>query len=306
MFTTIAVYLVLKYAKENQGSHILALAGLSLGLAALIEYMASLFVFVLTAYLLFINRRRGLLPFLLIFLIGPAIHLIYNYSIFSDPFFFPEQLQTGTVSKELTGQFSLAWIPEHALFFMLSPYRGLLLFSPVLILAIYQLYRMMRTDRYRVDSFLFITLFLIILLSYSAWYKWDGGLGYGQRFLILGLPFLTIPIAIFLSENKSGAARIAFLSLFGFSSFIQGAGALTSAFSTYGSILTYQPLAHNIPLLLQGKLDTWWLARLQITDLSFIRFFVATVFLCIWSIVAYLTITEYRTENVDKKKQEPN
>ena len=125
-------------------------------------------------------------------------------------------------------------------------------------------------------------------MTYSAWQDWAGGLAYGPRFMTLGLPYLVIPVSTWMSRNKSASPKLLFLALFVMGSFVQGAGALTSAFSVNGDPSTYQPLAYNIPALFQGKLDTWWIAKLGLADGKLPLVFAAFVFVLAWIPVVLL------------------
>ncbi|MFQ5970358.1 MAG: glycosyltransferase family 39 protein [Nitrososphaerales archaeon] len=308
-FSIAAVYLVMRLSmrREDKGTGHPVMAGLSLGLASFVEYMTIVFVPILATYLFFkTGSKRNLLFFLLASSVGPGMHFIYNYSVFEDPFMFPEkvkpahtslgkQMKVESWNQEQRPGFRLEGLGLHALAYLISPLRGLILFSPILILGMYQLYRMVRSNRYRSDAILFISLFLAILLPYSAWHDWVGGPGYGPRFLISTVPYFVIPIAILLSENRSTILRGVFLPLFCISSFIQGVGALTNAWSLgRHSLLVYQPYDFNIPWLLEGKLNVWWLTTFGIKHIevtqSFIQLFATVVFLSLWAIAAYFTI----------------
>ncbi|MFQ5941451.1 MAG: ArnT family glycosyltransferase [Nitrososphaerales archaeon] len=296
LFSTLSVYLLLRHVKQEENRRLIpVLSGLSLGLAVFVEYMTALFFPVLLAYLFFKRRNKLLiLLFTLSFLAGPSMHFIYNYVAFENPFIFPEQLKVDGQSQDLWSRFEFNDLPLHALAYIISPYRGILLFSPVLILGMYQLYRMIKSNRHRADAVLFIGLFLVILLPYSAWHDWSGGLAYGPRFLISAIPYFVIPISILLSEKRSYILAGGFLSLFVVSSFIQGAGALAHPFSIYGDVLTYQPTEFNIPLMFEGDLTTWWFFKLGIFfskgTASLFQLFATVVFILLWHIAAYFSI----------------
>ncbi len=308
LFSTASVYFILKSLRSESESQDTRrrlnepiTAGICIGLASFIEYMTFLFVPVLAAYLFIKTRNKSLLLFfLLASASGPAMHMIYNYVAFQNPLLFPEQLRLDeNENASLLFRFHLSELPLHVLAYIISPYRGLILWSPILILGMYKLYKMVRTANYRSEAILFIALFIVILLPYSSWRDWTGGPSYGPRLLISAIPFITVPIAILLSESASAIIRTAYLLLFGVSSFIQGAGALTMAYVLVPKdILTYPLYTTNIPLLREGKLSTWLFTKHNLGTghdvLTFFQLFAILLFLILWSITAYFAIKPIR------------
>jgi len=247
-------------------------------------------------------RLKPLFYFLATFSSGSIFQLVYNDVVFGNPLTFPEQLKNAGTNLE--GEFKLSAAIQHAISYLISPYRGLLFFSPVLILGIYGLYIMSRDARRRPVCFLFVSLFLTVLVAYSSWTDWAGGLAYGPRFLILGLPYLSIPISVVLFQNKSIGMRAIFLYLFAISSLIEGMGSLTTALSVAGNNLLYQPFALNFPWFLQGKFDTWWPARIGANS-STSQLFGVVLFQSIWAIASYFAIKERGTISREYENGQP-
>jgi hypothetical protein len=70
---------------------------------------------------------------------------------------------------------------------LLSPGRGIIWYSPVLLLGVFGLRWFWRNQRL---SFTLIALLsLCYLLLYAKWYMWHGGFSWGPRFLVPALPF---------------------------------------------------------------------------------------------------------------------
>jgi hypothetical protein len=291
-FSVLAVYLLLRYVRDKPNLANLAFSGLALGLATFVEYFAALFVPFCIAYLLMKKNGKGIGPFFLAFGVGPLLQLTYNYSQFSNPLIFPEQLKVGSTGS-LFARFDLLAVTIHAIFYLVSPYRGLLFFSPILLVGMYGLYRMYQDMQYRTESILFTCFFLVIMLAYSVWQDWAGGLAYGPRFLILGTPYLSIPLSFLINNDRSARFRIILCALFGISSFIQGTGALTSPFSVYGSVLTYQPLSLNIPWLLRGRLDTWLFGKLNLSNQFLLQSYAALLIIIPWVFFIFLLRAEH-------------
>ncbi|MGI0090129.1 MAG: glycosyltransferase family 39 protein [Nitrososphaerales archaeon] len=299
MFALLSVYLVLTYTRtRSRPMSLLGMAGLGLGVGTLVEYAAALFIAPLLVYLVAKRREEGSrssvsrvlnsgpISFLASFIAsGVGLNLLYNYALFGDPLLFPQQLYYNGI------HFLLGSLAYHILLNLISPYRGLFLFSPVLLLGFYGLYRMSLSIAWRADAILFMSLFSLILVYYSAWQGWDGGAAYGPRFLVLGLPYLVIPITVFLSEKWSKIARSVFLALFVLSSFIAGLGAFAGTPpSNTQDVFTYQPTSFGISQILQGKLAVWWIQMLPSADTLTIYISLGLVFAFIWLIASYLSL----------------
>jgi hypothetical protein len=249
-----------------------------------------------------------LLFVVLFFITGPFVALDYNYSIFGNPFTFPEEyFQYVPLGQRNLGglgaRFRVEAMPMQAMYNLFSPYRGLLILSPVLIFGVFGLYLMLtRGSRLRSDALFLIALFLSVFLPYSAWNDWAGGAAYGPRFLVTALPFLVIPMsqvfARWKNDLKGGlkirliAEAAIFYLLFGVSMFTQGIGALTTATPHLiypPPILVYQPSVEAIPDLFNGKYGVWWMERFgiigHVQDTSGFTVFLFTYIL---SVVGYL------------------
>ena len=307
VFSLLSTYLVMRHSRNAESDWNLVFAGLALGVSALIDYVSMLLAFPLLAYLLVKNREsdhrawvKRLSTFIGPFLAVAGVNLVYNYVNFGSAITFPEQFFKGAPKSSLAGllsRFSLASLASHVVFNLISPYRGLLLLSPVLILGMYGLYKMVTLNEYRLDSVLFISLFVMNLLPYSAWDDWDGGWSYGPRFLIYGLPYLVIPIGFVLWKNRSRLARILFAGLFSISSVLQGAGAFVGAAQPSSSnMLLYQPFAQAFPELQQSSLGVWWSVNShpRLCILIVILVF-AVILVSVW----YLTFLRTTSANAD-------
>lgn len=290
------VYFVLVYTKGVKKSDLaLGVAGLALGLATFVEYAAGLFALPILLYLItreskssLVSRiaNAGTIYFSSFFLLaGVGLNFLYNYEIFKNPLKFPQQAFAYGV------HFYLAYTAIHVLYYLVSPYRGILLYSPVLILGFYGLYRMLRTRSSRADAILFLSLFFLIVIFYSSWQDWDGAGGFGPRFLTLGLPFLVIPISFLLSEKSmSMSLRYTFVGLFVVSSLLEGMGAITNFSPAVQNVLTYIPLSYNLPRLLEGRFIVWWAEWFGLLGLTTVEMAFASIFVFIWFVVSWLCL----------------
>jgi len=292
MFAVIAVYLVLKFSLRPTRLCLPLLAGILLGLATFVEYAAALFLVPLVAFLWYRSRSaKGSVLLVLSFLTASALHAIYDFALFGNPLTLPEQLKAGASSPlvGLLASFNLWSAPIHVLFYLGSPYRGMLFLCPIMVLGLLAFVSNWKRTHLRAESILFLTLAVLILVFYSAWSDWAGGLAYGPRFLTIASPFMLIPLAPYLSRIHRNREWALFFGLVVYSSFIQGAGAMTTAYSAAGGSSVFQPLALNIPWLLNSHLGLWWLTP-NGSDAALLGYLAeAGVYLLIW-VVIFFTI----------------
>lgn len=169
--------------------------------------------------------------------------VLYNYWLFGNavggaPF------RTGYWVEELgaTGMFAGS-LPVGLAGLLISPSRGILIYSPVVLVAIYGAVRAWRaplkSDRAsapsnRSDAILlarYLSLAAVaLLLVYSKFIAWWGGHGYGPRYLTDAMPFLGPLLALGLSPlfGRASRARIgrgAAVAVISYSIVIQAIGA---------------------------------------------------------------------------------
>ncbi len=158
-------------------------------------------------------------------LVGLAL-MGFNLSRYGDP------LNTGYLPTET---FSANWL-QGILGQLVSPGRGLLLYSPVFLLSLAGLRPFAR--RHRAEAGLALSIILIHLLLYGKWFMWHGGFAWGPRFLVPTLPFWALLLAPVIEQT--GANRGLRLGLAG---------------------LTAVSVAVQIPLLLVdfGEFQGWLL-----------------------------------------------
>ncbi|MCY4373695.1 MAG: glycosyltransferase family 39 protein [Spirochaetaceae bacterium] len=169
-----------------------AWCGAVFGKAVLCRPTTAVSVVCVGAYLLWVDRRRcaayvlGGLPFLVIL-------IAYNGYYFGSPFVFGQTAASKTIALRDTGSESLwqsSW-RESLPGLLISPSRGLLWFSPVLLLGLAGAPAVWRVPRYRPLIPLQAAAALMILVA-GKWVDWIGGLTWGYRSIVDTTPFLAL------------------------------------------------------------------------------------------------------------------
>lgn len=202
--------------------------GALLGLAVLAELTAALPAFWLVLYGLGTARARGLA-----LLIAGALPLAlmlgaYNAACFGSPFAtgyrflgrFPEISSYGVMgfgAPRLEALFGLT----------LSPFRGLFVYSPFLLLALPGWPALRR--RHAAAAWLCLIAFAAQLLLIAGWHDWQGGAALGPRNLLVALPFLLVPAAAALQASWPDPLRRGIgIALVAVSCLVMGAATLSA------------------------------------------------------------------------------
>ncbi|HYN44220.1 MAG TPA: hypothetical protein VE129_20765, partial [Thermoanaerobaculia bacterium] len=171
-------------------------AGALLGLAVLSEYPAAIPALVLAAVaawgapVRFLRIVLGGLPF-------AAVLAAHNASCFGSPFRLSSGLEKDPSFRELArqGLFGVG-LPRPAILarLLLDPSKGLLVFTPLLLLLPSGLVAARRRLPPRTFAAL-VLVPLVLLLTYGGYPNWHGGFTVGARYLVGSLPFLLLPLA---------------------------------------------------------------------------------------------------------------
>ena len=203
-----------------------AWCGAAFGMAVLCRPATAVAVVCVGAYLLWADRRRcaayvlGGLPFLVIL-------AAYNGYYFGSPLVFGQTVASKLIALRGTGSENLwqsSW-RESLPGLLISPSRGLLWFSPVLLLGVAGAAAVWREPRYRALLPLQAAVVLMILVA-GRWFDWWGGSTWGHRPIVDAAPFLAlllIPVAERLIANRM--TRVLFAVLLVWSAAVQFTGA---------------------------------------------------------------------------------
>ena len=135
-------------------------------------------------------------------LIPLTFFLIYNQVYYQD-----------ISNQGYAGQLLDSWIgnfPESFFGIWLSPSKGILVYSPVLIFSLIAVYKGFKKEEYLKISFWVILLHTLVL---SKWKHWYGGFGYGYRMISDILPFLVLPLGFLLQNYYEKIKKWFFITL---------------------------------------------------------------------------------------------
>jgi hypothetical protein len=180
------------------------MAGIFLGLAIFSEYPAILFLIPFLMYVLHLTNKSRTLMFLVAVIIGVSPLLIYDYLIMGNPLvptygYWDPLVWEGS---GLTENFGLNFSQSPYVFLRLLAYpeRGLFFYFPFLIFSIFGFYFMLK--EYKPESFMILSMFILILALFSAYKSWWEYSSFGPRRIFLITPFLMLPVIYSLKKIK--------------------------------------------------------------------------------------------------------
>jgi len=194
------------------------LAGTVLGYAIVSDgnFFYLVFSFIIYHLIKFMSFRKISL-FSIGIVIGILPLLFYNYSIFSSIWQNIYYYSDPTVRSDIQKEFGFN-LPNLFLVYRhtFDTYRGLFIFNPILILSFLGFPLLFK--EFKKEAYLVIIFYLFQLLFYSS-FNTDFTLGasFGPRQYLPSIPFLTLPLIMFLRKEKS---MILFLPLLILSVFI--------------------------------------------------------------------------------------
>jgi hypothetical protein len=195
------------------------LVGLSLGMALITRPTTALFALATLGALC----RRGGLPAIFKVILGAAgpigFFLAYNLVYFGRPI-------AGGYGDE-----ACLWTTPLALGLaglLIAPSRGLLVYSPALVLAPWGLFRLRRWNNHPSGAVAVLTAWsaaaAATILLYAKWHAWHGAWCYGPRFLCETMPILCLMFALAYDRLQTTAARKLAATLVGLSVAVQFLG----------------------------------------------------------------------------------
>jgi hypothetical protein len=132
------------------------------------------------------------------------------------------------VEKNVVGFFKEQYVPKGFGTLLFSKDRGLFFFVPILLLAFFGIFRVLRKGVSLASGVLLLLVLLNVLL-YSSWGDPWGGWAYGPRYLIPSMSILAIFVGVAVFEfGKYWWFKLSAFVLFAFSSGVALLGALTT------------------------------------------------------------------------------
>ena len=178
-----ALFVIALVGVARGGGRWLAVAGLALGWAVVVEYQAVLAGSVIGFWALWRHRtdRRAIWPFLAAGLVGVVPLFAYNLFAFGTPFRIGYSGVVGFEGMQ-QGLFGLT-VPHVAVLreILIGPTRGLVWVAPILILAPIGLWQLAEARATRGLALTAAGVALIALLVNAAYVYWDGGNATGPR-----------------------------------------------------------------------------------------------------------------------------
>ncbi|MCL4250636.1 MAG: phospholipid carrier-dependent glycosyltransferase [Anaerolineae bacterium] len=232
--------------REQGARRWLLLAGAALGVAlgvnmtyALMPFVFAAFVFTprsVAAAIRSHQSRRILMDaaaFAAPVLLALAGLALYNWARFGSPLNTGYHFEAGEgfTRPILAGLFGL----------FLSPYRGLLWFSPIVLLALPGWWMLRR--RLPLAAWLTLAVVSAQSLTYAGWWSWHGGVVWGTRFLVPVVPLMAFWLAPLVDRlfDAGGIRRLGLSAVFGVllpvSLIVQALGALFSPYPYYGELV---------------------------------------------------------------------
>lgn len=224
MFLSLALYLLLREKIKPGFIHYMAIP---LALAFIIRPTNAIPVFFFSLYVL-LYYRPYFIKFMAIALPFALVYFAYNFSVYQQ--FFPTYSQ---VERVLHGQSFFTALAGH----LISPARGLFIYSPILLLAFYGL-----LGQKSVLSRIILSLMLLHWLLIASFPHWWGGHCYGSRLMTDMLPYFIYFIVLALhkiSLKPSAHQHVFLLVIFPFvlfSFYVHYQGAFNHAVFDWNSI----------------------------------------------------------------------
>jgi hypothetical protein len=200
LFAAFALIFWLRPQKSNGGR--LALIGVLLGYAVISEYPSVLIAGLLFLYVLYRLADKRRIGWVVLGGIGPGL-LLTAYNLATYRTILPVGYHYSALwqTQHSTGFMSLTYPKLDILWGLVgSPYRGVFLLSPILLLAVPGFIYLWLDRLHRAEAIVSTLAVLSFFAFNSSSSMWWGGFSVGPRYLIPMLPFLAWPLILFLKR----------------------------------------------------------------------------------------------------------
>lgn len=189
------IYIIVRNEEKTSSWSFICLGILS-GLFVFCRPPDALLLIPILGYVIFWNRKYTL-HYIIPAIFSGLPFLAYNWFFFGNVFGgYVQNLDKFSLSIDILSNYAGLFI---------SPNKGLLIFSPILILAVFGYFQLGSLENKNISRLFqwFGPVLILETIMYSFFSDWGGGYSYGYRFLIALVPILCIYIALFLSDTMA-------------------------------------------------------------------------------------------------------
>ncbi|MFN8598619.1 MAG: hypothetical protein U0559_20840, partial [Anaerolineae bacterium] len=221
LMLTIALYLTLLARKRPAASQFISLP---MAFAYVVRPTNSIAVVVFSLYVLIVYRRY-FVRYLAWALVIAVPFVLLNLSVY--------HTLLPNYYRWYSG-FSLATFFQALVGHLISPSRGLLIYSPILLLSIAGIFVKARQREFEKHDVVVLAIMGLHWISISLWWNWWGGVSYGPRLFSDMLPYFAywlIPVAAMLAKVTMAQRRLLITTsavLVAFSIFVHARGVTSS------------------------------------------------------------------------------
>lgn len=149
-----------------------------------------------------LHDKRKTLFFLIASSIPLSVFLFFNYLFFGHPFRLGYSYHSTFADITKHGLLGISSFDVKRLGYLtFSWYRGIFVFSPVLLLSFPAYYEFYMKREWRPEFWLSVYIIIVYFVLISSYPGWYGGWTFGPRYLIPIIPFLTFPILFLLERD---------------------------------------------------------------------------------------------------------
>jgi len=188
LFILLSYYIVISHKPLK---HYGLYAGIALSVGILFR---STTLLALPGLLLLLNERKDIFKMLLATSLGVIVVMLYNYCRFANPFEFGYTIAWKLAHGENLRYFwSIQQIPENLIGLLLSPGKGLLMYSPTMIISCIGLRKFYYNHKRLTISLTVLSVCYLFLFSMN--FDWHGSIwAFGPRYILPIVPLLYLAI----------------------------------------------------------------------------------------------------------------
>lgn len=216
----LAIYFFLKQQKHPEKHEFSLLSGLFFGLAFLARPTAGLQIVLIELYVVLSNLRninnlfKTAITFMSGLLVAFTFFLWYNSTYYYD-----------IRNQGYSDQLFKNWLSPFPISFLgvwLSPSKGILIFSPVLVFSFVGIYLAIKNKIEKVGLYkIFAVIIVLHTLVISFWKHWYGGWSFGYRMSSDVIPYFIFLLVPYVNSSLFEKTKKLFYVLLGVSIFIE-------------------------------------------------------------------------------------